>query len=72
MIRSIAFSKSRLLASTSRCSIEKTVQRRLFAHGTGIVGDGSDDLKNDDRRGLLNAILRVRVMCDSFSPRHRP
>jgi len=66
MIRSIAFSKTRLLASTSRCSIEKTVQRRLFAHGTGIVGDGSDDLKNDDRRGLLNAILRNDTLCNSI------
>jgi len=52
MIRSSMFSKSKTSVLASRCScttIEKVIQRRLFASGSGIVGD--------DRLALLKSLF---------------
>jgi len=60
MIRSIVLSKLQPSVFASRCrcrTIEKTVQRRLFANGSGIAGDGRDHRKNGDRHALMGKIL---------------
>lgn len=60
MIRSIVTINSRPSVCASRCRynfIERTLQRRLFANGSDIIGKGRDDYGNDDRKSLLNTLL---------------
>lgn len=60
MIRSISLCKSQLLASARRRSTDISFQRRLFARGSSVIGNGGvrDSSKDYKSRAMTNALLR--------------